>query len=109
MESRLIVHLFHIIIVGSLFLYVGIKRENTFKPIFLFLFLLGFVILFYHLYKIYVYIQSNQSIWVNLIHVLIIAPLLIYIGYNKEHTSRKYFEFLLMLGFSAIGYHMYYL
>jgi hypothetical protein len=40
---------------------------------------------------------------------VIVGPILIYIGYNREKTSRKYFEILLMLGFAAIGYHGYYL
>jgi len=109
MDSRTLVHLFHILFVGSLFLYVGINRDKIYKPLFNILLFLGFVIIFYHLYKIYGYLNDGKSIWVNLIHVFIVGPLLIYIGYTGENTTRKFFELLLMLGFASIGYHLYYL
>jgi hypothetical protein len=106
--KELYVHLFHILIVGTLFLYVGIKSTNT--PAFMFPFLLGlgvFIIL-YHIYKTYLKYSTGKNPWVNLFHILIVGPLLIYIGYNKQTTPRYVYEFLLMLGFSAIGYHGYY-
>lgn len=109
MDSRVFVRLFHVFIVGGLFLYVGINREKIHKRLFDFLFYLGFAIIFYHLYKIYGYWTSGKSIWVNLIHVFIVGPLLAYIGYEGQKTSRKFFEILLMLGFASIGYHSYYL
>ncbi len=109
MDSRSFVQLFHILIVGGLFLHVGINRENIYKPLFTVLLVLGFIIIFYHLYKIYGYLNIGKSIWVNLIHVFIVGPLLIYIGYYGENTARKFFEILLMLGFASIGYHLYYL
>lgn len=68
------------------------------------LFWLGIIILFYHIFKVYTYIKQGKGYWVNLIHILLVGPLLIYIGYNREKTARLYFELLLMLGFSAIGY-----
>lgn len=109
MESHKLVNLFHILFVGALFLYVGIKRDKIYKPLFSGLFFLGFIIVFYHLYKMYGYINSGKGFWVNLIHIFIIGPFLIYIGYYGEKTSRKIFELLLMLGFASIGYHLYYL
>lgn len=109
MDTHKLVHLFHILIVGGLFLYIGINRDKIFRGLFKILFYLGLIIIFYHLYKIYGYLQTNKGIWVNLIHVVIIGPLLVYIGYNGEKTSRKFFEILLMLGFASIGYHLYYL
>jgi len=109
MNSRTLIRLFHILIVGSLFLYVGINREKIYGGLFSVLFYLGLVIILYHLYKIYGYLSVGKGIWVNLIHVFIVGPLLVYIGYNGIKTSRKYFEILLMLGFASIGYHLYYL
>jgi hypothetical protein len=53
--------------------------------------------------------KLGKGYWVNLIHILLVGPLLVYIGYNSEKTHRLYFELLLMLGFAAIGYHGYYL
>jgi hypothetical protein len=109
MDSHKLVHLFHILIVGGLFLYVGINREKIYGGLFSVLFYLGLIIILYHLYKIYGYLQTGKGIWVNLIHVFIVGPLLVYIGYNGIKTSRKFFELLLMLGFASIGYHLYYL
>jgi hypothetical protein len=109
MDAHKLVHLFHILIVGGLFLYVGINREKINNGLFKILFYLGLIIVLYHLYKIYGYLQASKGIWVNLIHVFIIGPLLVYIGYNGIKTSRKFFELLLMLGFASIGYHTYYL
>ena len=102
------VHLFHILIVGTLFLYVGIKATNT--PAFMYpiLLTLGIIIVFYHAYKTYVKVNAGKNPWVNLIHILIVGPLLIYIGYNNKTTPRSAYELLLMLGFAAIGYHGYY-
>jgi len=109
MDTHKLVHLFHILIVGGLFLYVGINREKIYGGLFSVLFYLGFIIILYHLYKIYGYLKAGKGIWVNLIHVFIVGPLLVYIGYNGEKTTRKFFELLLMLGFASIGYHLYYL
>jgi hypothetical protein len=109
MDSHKLVHLFHIIIVGGLFLYVGINRDKISSGLFNVLFYLGIFIIIYHLYKAYGYLKDNKGIWVNLIHIFIVGPLLVYIGYNGDKTTRKFFEMLLMLGFAAIGYHGYYL
>jgi hypothetical protein len=109
MEIETYVHLFHILIVGSLFLYVG--RYKTLIPATMYPILLGLglIIIFYHCFKVYNYIKLGKSYWVNLIHIFIVGPVLVYIGYNREKTARLYFELLLMLGFAAIGYHGYYL
>jgi hypothetical protein len=109
MDNLKLVHLFHIIIVGGLFLYVGKNRENISNGLFNLLFYLGIFVALYHMYKAYGYWKAGKGFWANLIHILIVGPLLVYIGYNGEKTSRKFFEILLMLGFAAIGYHGYYL
>ena len=109
MDKEVYVHLFHIIIVGSLFLYVGISRDKTTPILYPILLGLGIIIILYHIYKTYKYIQDNKGYWVNLIHIFLIGPLLIYIGYNREKTSRKFYELLLLFAFSSIGYHGYYL
>ncbi len=109
MEIRTYVHLFHILFVGSLFLYVGIQRTAIPSIMYPFLLGLGLFVIFYHIYKAYNYMQLGKGYWVNLIHILLVGPLLVYIGYNREKTARLYFELLIMLGFAAIGYHGYYL
>jgi len=109
MDSQIYLHLFHIFFVGGLFLYVGIVKTNI--PIFLynFLLILGIVIIIYHSYKVFIKLKNGKNPWINYFHIFIIAPLLIYIGINREKTKRFYFELLLMLAFADIGYHSYYL
>lgn len=108
-DKHTIIHLFHILLVGPLFIYVGIKRETIPKLMFPFLLVLGAFITLYHIYLAYNKLKQGQSAWVNYIHFLIIGPLLVYIGYQGLETTRKYFEMLLLLGMAAIGYHGYYL
>lgn len=102
-------HLFHILAVGPLFLYVGLQRENVPEHVFTAIGLLGLIVLFYHSYKAYLKLKDGQSAWVNWIHILLIAPLLLILGYLKKDANRRYFEMMLLLGFSAIGYHGLYL
>ncbi len=109
MELETYVHLFHILIVGSLFLYVGIQRTAISSTMYPILFGLGLFVIVYHSYKVYNYMKLGKGYWVNLIHIFLVGPLLVYIGYNREKTPRLYFELLLMLGFASIGYLGYYL
>jgi len=109
MNTETLVHLFHILIVGTLFLYVGIVREKIPSLMYPILLALGVIIIVYHMYKVYNYMKADKPYWVNLIHIILVGPLLVYIGYNRENTTRRYFEMLMMLGFASIGYHGYYM
>ena len=109
MNKMTLVHLFHLFIIGSLFLYVGIYKTTIPKIMFPMLLGLGIVIILYHMYKAYNNIKHGKGFWANLIHIILVGPLLVYIGYHNEKTARLYFELLLMLGFAAIGYHGYYI
>jgi hypothetical protein len=108
-SSHTFVHIFHILFVGSLFLYVGINGIKTPAFIFPILMYLGIIIIIYHSYKAYLKINLDKSAWVNWLHIFLIGPLLIIIGLNGVDTSRKYFELLMMAGMASIGYHGYYL
>lgn len=108
MES-IYIHLFHILIVGGLFLYVGISKTNLPNFMYNVLIAIGIIILIYHGFKIYKKVMEGKNPWVNYIHFFLVGPLLIFIGINKEKTQRLYFELLLMLAFASIGYHGYYL
>jgi uncharacterized membrane protein len=109
MGEKTFVHLFHIFFVGMLFLYIGITQKNNPTYVFNILFGLGIIIVLYHIYKAYLKIKKGNSAWVNFIHIFLIGPLLIVIGYYGKDVSRKYFELLLMAGMASIGYHGYYL
>ena len=102
-------HLFHLLAVGPAFIYVGLQRENVADQVFTAVGILGLVVLFYHSYKAYLKLKDGHSAWVNWIHILLVAPLLLILGYLKKDASRRYFEMLLLLGFAAIGYHGLYL
>lgn len=109
MSSSLFIHLFHILIVGSLFLYVGIVKTKMPTFMYTFLLVLGIIIIAYHGFKVYKKLKDGKNPWINYIHIIIVGPLLIYIGINREKTARYWFEILLMLAFASIGYHGYYL
>ena len=98
-------NIIHVAIIGALFLYVGIVKTNI--PLFMYPVLLGLgtIVVLYHIYRAY----TKKSAWVNYIHIFLVGPLLMYIGYNGVATERKFFELLMMLGFATIGYHGYYI
>jgi len=98
----------HLIFVAPLFLYVGFTRAETPQWVYLSLFTIGWVILVYHGFKLVLRLKSRSNLaWVNAIHVILIAPLLLFIGYHKKETPRYAYELLLMLGFAAGGYHLF--
>jgi hypothetical protein len=100
--------LFHVLVVTSLFLYVGFTRADTPSFVYTSLFAIGCVILVYHGYKLFLRLTNkSSSAWVNAIHIILIAPLLLYIGYHKKNTPRTAYELMLLLGFSAGGYHLF--
>ena len=45
--------------------------------------------------------------WVNIFHVLLVAPLLFYVCAKGFDTPRWAYELLAMAGFAALGYHIY--
>ena len=103
MKSEQLVHLFHILIVGTLFLYVGLRRNKMPQFMYPVLIVVGAIVLLYH--AISMVKNKGKRAWINLIHIVLVVPLLAYIGYKNKETSRKFYELLLMLGFASIGYH----
>ena len=109
-NKHIILSLFHVLLVSPLFIYVGVQRASPDMPEILFNGLIGLSIalFLYHFYRGYSNWRAGSStLWINLIHIVLIAPLLLWIGYYGKNTSRIAFEMLLMLGFSALGYHLY--
>ena len=107
-NAHITVSLFHIFAVVPLFLYVAFVRGQLPAWIFTVLLSLGLLIAVYHSYKTFIKWRAHSmSIWVNIIHVLAVAPLLLFIGAKGYDTPRWAFELLAMLGFAALGYHIY--
>ena len=108
MNAHVLISMFHILFVGPLFLYVAFMRAGTPEAVYWTLFGLGLVVLLYHGHKSAVrYMAGSSYLWVNAIHFLLIAPLMIYIGYHGKKTPRPAYELLAITAFGALGYHMY--
>ena len=108
MDKHLLLAVFHIAAVVPLFLYVGFSRAATPEAVYNVLFALGIIILAYHGFKaVVLYFAKSSGLWINLIHMFLVAPLVLWIGYQGKKTERPFYEMLLLLGFSALGYHLY--
>jgi hypothetical protein len=49
---------------------------------------------------------GSSATWINAFHAVLIAPLLLWIGYHGKKTERPAYELLLIAGFGALGYHL---
>uniref|UniRef100_A0A6C0B2V9 Uncharacterized protein n=1 Tax=viral metagenome TaxID=1070528 RepID=A0A6C0B2V9_9ZZZZ len=99
------VHLAHILLFSTFLGYIGIKQSKMPTYIYPIILATGIFVILYHIYKSI----FKKDAWVNYIHILIVGPLLVYIGLQKEETPRKVFEIVLMLAFASLGYHGYYI
>ena len=107
-QGHIAVSMFHILGVVPFFLYIAFVRGQLPSWIFPVALSLGLLIAVYHSYKVMIKWKAhNPSVWVNIIHVLFIAPMLIYIGAKAYDTPRWAFEVLAIQGFGALGYHLY--
>jgi hypothetical protein len=107
MDIHLLLAIFHIFFVVPLFLYVGFERAATPEWLYSILFGLGVILLVYQGSKgILRYLARSSTAWINIFHVLIVAPLLLWIGYHGKKTERPAYELLLITGFGALGYHL---
>lgn len=105
-DHHFILALFHVLLVSPLLLFVGFQRALTPEWIFKALFWIGVVIIGFHGYKAFIRFNAHSSyLYVNLMHLLIIGPLLAFIGYHGKDTPRFAYELLLLIGFAALGYH----
>ena len=68
---------------------------------------LGTFLILFHSFKAYNKMKQGKEYIINLFHIFIVSPVLIYIGYNKQTTSDLYFNILIGLGFLAIIDHGY--
>lgn len=108
LDQHFVLALVHLLFVVPLFLFIGVMRSSTPEWLYTAILLMGVVIFVYHGFRLIVRLQTRSKYaWVNAIHLLIIAPLLLYIGYYKKDTPRSAYEILLMLAFAAGGYHLY--
>jgi hypothetical protein len=72
------------------------RMPNFMYPVIL---IVGLIVIVYHLYK-------NDS-WINYIHILLIGPLLVYIGWFKSKSDKKAFLIAIMVAGATFAYHLY--
>ena len=106
--SHIGLSIFHIAIISPALLYVAIMRGQLSPWIFSLLSGVAIIMFVYHGYKAFIkWKAQSPSLWINLFHVFLVAPLLLFIGSKGYDTPRWAFELLAMLGFAALGFHIY--
>ena len=99
---------FHVFVIAPFFLYVAFVRGQLMPWVFTAIQVLGLIVLLFHAYRIITRWKAQSlTVWVNILHVVAVAPILLYIGCMGYDTPRWAYEVLAMLGFSALGYHIY--
>jgi hypothetical protein len=108
LDHHKILSLFHIFLVAPLFFAIAFFKSSMPEWAYQAVLGLGVFVLVFHAYRLSVrWAQHSSYAWVNLIHVALVAPLLMYIGYTQKNTPRFAYELCIMAGFATLGYHMY--
>ena len=108
MNAHIAISLAHILVFIPLLFYIGFSRSSLSNVVYNIVLVAGILIGLYHLMRFIKKMSAGvSSAWVNAIHALAIAPLLVYIGINKKDTPRAAYELLLMTAFAGLGYHIY--
>ena len=108
MNSHFIIALFHVLVIVPFLFYIYYNRASNPECVYTTVLLVGLFVLIYHSYKALVkFYAKSSSLWVSIYHIVGVAPLLIYIGYNGKKTERPAYEGLGILLFGGLGYHLY--
>jgi hypothetical protein len=97
------VHLWHIALTGPLLTYIGYKKDETPKLANHMLVALALSILFAVRLPNY---KLNQRNIILLVHYLVWIPFFLYVGLSDKINHKLYYV-LLVLGITAIIYHLY--
>lgn len=106
LDTRMILSLFHLALVVPLFLFVGFQRSDTPRWVYMALLSIGLVVFLYHAVRL-VQRMGSYMVWIHVIHVLVVGPLLLLLGWRGRDAPRWMYEILLLLGFGAGGYHLF--
>lgn len=108
MDAFFLIVILHVLVISPFLLYVGFSRAATPEWMYNTLFAVGILSLVYHSYKgLSRILSGSMQAWQNLIHVFIIAPLLLWIGYYGKRTERPAYDMLLVTSFGGFGFHLY--
>ena len=95
------IYLTHVLFSAPVFIYLGhnpeIKKDWLSKVIIG----LGLFVVLYHLFKFYTAWNLGYVNWVNIIHALVIGPLLIFAGWNRN-LLYPWSQIFLVLGYGAM-------
>jgi len=107
MNMQLITSILYIIFAVPLLLYVGFQRAATPEWVYNVLYGIGLLLLVYSgYYTIIGLYAKSSSVWLSLIHLVLVAPLLLWVGYASKKTERPFYELFLIAGFGALGYNI---
>jgi hypothetical protein len=106
LDRSMILSLFHLAFVVPLLLFVGFQRSDTPRWVYLSLLSIGLIVLLYHAVRLVQRIGTYQA-WVHILHVAIVAPVLLLLGWRGRDAPRWLYEVVLLLGFGAGGYHLF--
>ncbi len=105
-----LVSIIHVFIIVPFLLYCVSKGNSMSLYIKYALQLFGAYVILFHGYKILTNSFTFSVIRIiNWFHLLIIGPLLLYIGYTAPNTGAKYYDYLGIIAYAALVYHGYYL
>lgn len=108
MDPYLLIGVMHVAFIVPFLLWVAFQRAASPDWVYNVLFGTGLLILVYHGIKaVGRFFAKSAMLWVNLIHVFLIAPLLIWIGFYGKKTERPAYDMLIIAAFGAFGYHLY--
>ena len=100
--DRNLLYLTHVLFSAPIFIYIGHFPVIDNKYIGWLILALGIIITLYHLGKfIQISVSYGYNNWINLIHALVMGPILIYAGWKKE-LPYPWAQISLVLGYGAM-------
>ncbi len=110
MNIQNLISLIHVFLIVPFLLYCVSKGNSMSVYLKYALQIFGAYVILFHGYRILTNSFTFSVIRIiNWIHLVIIGPLLIYIGYTAPNVGAKYYDSLAILAYAALIYHGYYL
>lgn len=97
------VNALHIFVLGPLLVWIGALKPSG-NIMYQILLVLGLLVAVKFLYKLASNGWSSHSVW-YVLHVIVFATTLMYVGWNGKNTPHTMFSVLMTLGITAIAYH----
>ena len=92
----------HALIIGPLLIALGEAGKSLPNEAFSAVAIVAIIIAAYHTYRYF----TNGMRGINLFHILVVAPVLLYIGIRGKSHAGFAFPLATMIGFAAIGYNL---